>query len=478
MDFSTHKKETSEAKKGAMRELKYVVIGSAILAAITVLAALYFRQQPVRTGTDAYIPMRTLTAEEAAVLLYIEDNRDDKSFRRTVVGNIGDDVDLLTRDYVIPVVNDNERIVESHSVVQFKGKKYRIISNNWEQFVCQYKIKREPLESVLGHGLKQTSREDFQRFGFDRFKVSFSSERIWLYVIIEIVLAACVFISTYYLLVRLQILLKLPAFAVMEILLIFAIQLYSPAFFDADWFYQRIVVEEMALLFGIPFMVGGMPALYITALSLGIYILKLIGNFLFKKQVVSRSKFIFGVSLIISVIVTSIILGQYINYRSISNKASIMIGAACTALTDDATAMNHVLDEVKNKKEMLSKNIFKTNTLSTKAMLSINGILSVRVKGGPVLKLLLPMDDQYLFLWTNDYFSYGDMRALKTGGTSIVHYEYIQSAITTKSSYRTPFWKYFYKWLIRNPLDRYIEIQVLSDKKGNLSAVIIGSIDH
>ena len=237
-----------------MRKWLFLMLISSLVSTVVVFTALHIRQTPFRSGTDAYLPMRTLMPIEGAALLKAEDARKPSEYSRTVITDVDQtSVGLLTRDYPIRVSGPTQTVSESHGSVEVSNQTFRLVSNSWESYVSYYKVPRKPIEALLGTQLGVTPAREWYRSRFNEDKISFSSERIPVYVVTEIVLLTVLMTVIVAIFWKSHWLLWLPGVAAVEFLLFITIIVYSPAFLDADWFHQRVVIEDAALLLLYPF---------------------------------------------------------------------------------------------------------------------------------------------------------------------------------------------------------------------------------
>jgi hypothetical protein len=218
---------------------------SMLLASATVLLALPERQTGSRSATDAFIPFRNLTVQEAVVLLTRPAIRKD-----TAISELTDTtVVLKTRRYVFSL---DGKLLTTHA--------------NWSSYASRYRLQRLELEHALGRRLTPDAAELTM---FANSKVSFDSALIPVYIVAEIMFLTVWFAVFGFAVLRLRRLsLALPFTWLWLLAPQTFVFVYSPAFFDADWFFQRVVVERIAL-FG---MVGGMWAALPAGVSFVIYL--------------------------------------------------------------------------------------------------------------------------------------------------------------------------------------------------------------
>ncbi|WP_028582169.1 hypothetical protein [Desulfogranum japonicum] len=235
-----------------MKRIIWIYLVSLIVATAIVFLSLQQRQEPKRTGPDAYIPIRTITPLEAAVIIVSNSNRKPDSYARIIIVDLTDkNAVILTRNYVIPTEFPTQHIPESYDGVTINGKSFRIVSNSWENYVCQYVVDRIALEQILGYHLSMTEKSDIKKNGFNKDKISFSSKKIWMYMISEILAISILLTIIIEIFTKLHFLLWLPCLTTLDIALALYVKWYSPAFFDADNFFQRIIIEEIPLRFSL-----------------------------------------------------------------------------------------------------------------------------------------------------------------------------------------------------------------------------------
>lgn len=195
-----------------------------------------------RTGEDAYIPLRPLTTHEAAFLINSTRGSD---FPHTALVRIdGQDVLLATRLFVVPSTPANsgpgEWIDDSEKVGQF-----RLASASWEDYCSLYRVQRSKLEKTLGRSL---AANEFLPSFTDTCPVSFSPDHIPQYVAAEITFLTLWLTVTGFVVSRLRRLTAiLPSLVPLLLVPFIFVGVYSPAFIDADWFHQRIVVESISV---------------------------------------------------------------------------------------------------------------------------------------------------------------------------------------------------------------------------------------
>jgi hypothetical protein len=195
-----------------------------------VLAAVPRRQEASRIDTEARIPMRALTPPEAAALLVGGRAR----LARIDAGT----VDLVSRDYLVPLAPGDpspERVLTRGS------RSWHHLAASWDGYSLRYRLARGALERELaGRPLA-----DFHDPAAAAEPISFDSGRLALYAVFEVAVLWATFLLAWTIARRVRPLhLLAPAFLLLAVGYLATVTWYSPAFFDADFFYQRWVVEE------------------------------------------------------------------------------------------------------------------------------------------------------------------------------------------------------------------------------------------
>jgi hypothetical protein len=245
------------------RFLRRAALGSAVLAAAAVAAAIPARWEGARDAYSAWVPLRPPSAPEAAALLTLRD-----VYPGTAVIELTAAEALLgTRYYLLPSVGPpGTQPVEGWEATA-GGQRYAMFSASWDRFYLVHRLPRERFEAALGRRL---SAADVEPGVFDGFRVSYRSDRLWGYALIEIALltglltwlAACARHVRHPCLVP-------PILLATATMLFLVTWLYAPALHDADSFYQRILLDQVAN-FGFILLWLGNP-LGVLAVCLGVY---------------------------------------------------------------------------------------------------------------------------------------------------------------------------------------------------------------
>ena len=149
---------------------------------------------------------------------------------------------MATAVYVLPGRNTQPETIGS---VIFNGKSFNVISASWEGYRLLYRVNRQEVESRLNISI--LPNQIHWDLG-NTYKYSFLNENLYWYCIIEILLLTLIImILTLTLRFVRNVLFVVSILALLCIATVTVTSWYSPAFFDADLFFQRVVLEEFAL---------------------------------------------------------------------------------------------------------------------------------------------------------------------------------------------------------------------------------------
>ncbi|MGE0451375.1 MAG: hypothetical protein AB7Q29_17520 [Vicinamibacterales bacterium] len=235
-----------------------------LLSLFLVSAHLPARWQGGRTGQTADIPLRPMTAAEAAVLL---------TERLAAIENVdAASVAIRTRVYVL---QSPTRPGGCYRTLMHHGISYHVCSASWDNYHVRQYVGRAALEQELGRDI---SASEVDLAFLARSRASFSSDLVPAYFAVEVAFLTAWSSGFFLLLRRRPHLLLIPpiVFLFCAAGAVFAL-FYSPAFVDADWFYQRVVVEEFIGgrgPFGFPIAVIRSIAAPLAALSLLLYLMR------------------------------------------------------------------------------------------------------------------------------------------------------------------------------------------------------------
>jgi hypothetical protein len=213
-----------------------------VLATAIVLGAIPSRWEGRRIGTDAWIPLRPPTPAEAAALIRFSEDEGGGFVR--IVGLSDDEVRLASAFYLYPADDGRSESGEELGEITVEGRRLRIASATWEAYWLLYRVDRVALEAALGRAIPDDEVRDY-----GNRTVSFRPDFLPLYAIAEIAMLSAWAIAVAWPLLRWRRLtLVLPALYASSAVLFLCVLDYSPAHVDADAFYQRIVVEDLAFV--------------------------------------------------------------------------------------------------------------------------------------------------------------------------------------------------------------------------------------
>lgn len=246
---------TNFVKKLKSRRSLLILLFSFISSITTVSICLNLRWEGSRTGPDAFIPLRPLTAKEAVVLLNYKGRPDlklkpstDLEFHKKLFAEVLNDRNpgsaivseengflyIVTAYYLITVDSG-----EAYDSVDYKGTKYRFIRSSWESYYNKHRLKKTDLENEL-QGPIPTA---WFNPSYLNKKISFKSYFLWQYFAFEVFYIGFVIFIILFFFLNFQKKYSPVLWAILLILHFVLVPLYAPAFFDADNFFQRIAFE-------------------------------------------------------------------------------------------------------------------------------------------------------------------------------------------------------------------------------------------
>ena len=218
-----------------------IVAGALVLSTVIVAAYVPDRWNGGRTGEVADVPLRALSAIEAAALL--RGGPDAQPVAR-ITALTDKTAEVSTRVY--PLVSSVD-LGECWAGGRHSGVDYQFCSSSWEDYHNVHRVGRAALERELGRSLSAADVQFFvPGYAPTGSKPSFASHRLFAYFVSEVVFLTALLSGIALALRRVRSVLLVPpiltAAAVVSALFVL---IYSPAFVDADYFYQRIAVEEL-----------------------------------------------------------------------------------------------------------------------------------------------------------------------------------------------------------------------------------------
>jgi len=400
-----------------------------LLATAVVVVALPSRRTGGRTATDAFLPLRQPTGPEAAEL--IREGADDEHPQSAIIGEEGENLLVATRLYAVPL----EAADKSHGEWLDDGKsRYRISSATWEPYYSLYRVSRADYEQALGRPLRDS---DFSKPAFvDEYAVSFDPADLPKYVVIEIAfLGVWFFVLAKVLLAVRRPTAALPVLVPLLLAPMFFVRVYSPAFVDADWFFQRIVVEQVALL-----ALGVGTILFLPALASAAVYASLRGS----EQLATRA----GASVAtyrrrtvagIAGLCVLFVAVQYVRYKAevaacLNDRGIVRARVAAGGWTE--TLLGASSGELPR-----ATNLMKDEVVGDEVHEVVEKVLApAEDRADQTIVILTPANGkagEHLFMWRNG-FLYADLRELQDGFRSQTDSEYLVE-ISQTGDYSTGF---------------------------------------
>lgn len=388
-----------------MRTRRRHVAGVSFLVAVVwVGGSIPGRWEPARSATDAWIGLRPLTVDEAALLL--EHAEQEPEWARTaLVGLDGREVLLATRHYVVPVADDDSR--EALGVREADGRRVSVLHATWERYCLLYRLDRAALEQRFGRPLTDA---DLDPSFLDDWRVSFAPHRLPLYALAEIAFLTIWLTATAATLLALRRwTLVLPVLLASALVPIAFVLWYSPAFADADWFHQRIAVEPLALLGMVAAAVLAIPA----AASMLLYVALAAAEQIARRRKGSLRRHRLGAVLVLAILPVGWLLLRHGEYRAARRACEADLAAALARLDDLAW----VDDVVRSGADDASgHDLLDSPNLAPELAAAIGSVLGPAPTAGQDLRLVVPAEgDRFLFLWADDSGgTHADVRPLST----------------------------------------------------------------
>ncbi len=434
---------TDEPLAPKSRSRRFFAVWISLAVAVAVVAiAIPQRRQADASDTTKWIPMRNLTPQEAAALLG----------QRASLARIGaDTVDLVTDVYLVPVEGSPD---PSTSLLRRGDKVWQPIAASWENYFLRYRLDRAPLERELGG-------RPLSAFLDPRAKskrISFRSEWLPLYAVLEVALLWATFLLVWIVLRLVRPLpLVMPALLLVTAGFVAAVLAYSPALFDADFFCQRWAVEPIALalmLLGVPALLWG-SALSLLAL-LGLGALRLMRRGAPPAQRIAASWAPFALLLLAGI--TAHVYATVTERRALDRIAGSLHWDE--TVLGEARALHHTVKNfVRLETSQLPPHLRRFVTDAFAAM-------PVVPDGGSVV--LLPIEGgDCLFLWRRPEFTYVDFRE----PVAQISQDEIDMVRETRSPVVSGFLEQAAGLTLRFSADRF-DGRPLLDRHGRLWAVV------
>ena len=218
-----------------------ILLGAVCLSTGIVAMHVPYRWNGGRTGEVANVPLRPLSAIEAAALL--KGGPDGVPVAR--VTNLTEKTAVVsTRVY--PLVSSVD-LDECWPGGRHSGLDYQFCSSSWADYHNVHRVARTELERHLGRSLSAADLQpSVPGYSLVGSQPSFASDRLAAYFISEVMFLTALLTGVALALRRVpSALLAPPIFTAAAVTSAIFVFVYSPALFDADDFYQRIAIEEV-----------------------------------------------------------------------------------------------------------------------------------------------------------------------------------------------------------------------------------------
>ena len=427
--------------------------------------ALLSRQEYKRSDCTAYIPIKSLSVEEALALLSYENKNKPslpliKPEKFAAIVKISKNEITIHSKLTIQKITKIKAMQTPHSY-QYKGNYYIFGIVAGELYCLEYNLNRTKFENVLGRKL---NKKDLDLQLLKSYRVTFSDKNIPFYFLFETFYLIILF-SLFYLYFKF-IKSKLLFFSfvlLLDLISILIIYIYSPAFFDYDFFHQRIFIENIFIIcyFIIPVIFP------LSIITITIYILKKINEYIKKRNKKGSKIFKISIVIVLVVFLASFLLTELTDYIKIKKDVELIKSEIELKLNENIELLKN--DDAITKSKKTCGNYFNNSKIiSSNSLHSIKKILGKKNKDY-CKRILVPIDlnltdfdnCKYLFLWNNYYFNYADTRRIK----NIIDFKKISRAIKNQKSYKSNYFQY-----LINP---YIQIDILKNETDNIYAIII-----
>jgi hypothetical protein len=347
----------------------------------------------MRSGTEAWLPMRNLTSQEAMALL--ENGR----ARLTRIGS--ETVDLVTAVALVPTPTWKA----ADPVVRHGGRTWRPVSASWKDLSLRYRLARAPLEREAGGRPLAAFRDPKAAPA----RLSFASERLPLYAAFEVALLWVTLLLVWLIIGHLRPgTLIAPALLSLMAGYVWGVSWYAPALFDGDFFYQRWVVEPGAV---VALAVLSVPLLWASVLSLFGLLATVILRLVRKWSPRSRAQRI-GAAWAPAVLLLVVgLTSHWVTAAKERSGLDSMVGALhfekAAAVLDDARALHRKLGDYRR--------LAPSELPPDLHQFVVDAFAGMPVVPSGGSHVLVPIDGPvYLFLWRSPSFLYVDFRPLGT----------------------------------------------------------------
>ncbi len=379
--------------------LRFVVAASALISLGIVLGSIPGRWEGSRTATNAFVPLRPLTTAEVAALL---EDAASGSREHTAITELGaSEVEIQT--VVYPFRLD---CASSRPTILADGACYGLSETSWEGYASRYRLDRAALEAALGRGLEE---RDVHVEAFTRNGVSFDPDHLSIYALAETLLLTAFGWAHFLILVRVRRPLgALPVVLGVWLFFFFAVTAYAPALLDADWFFQRIVVERIALAL----VVAAVLAMPVAALSALLYALFRAVDWWAVGDRVRRWKLRAMAIGVVAALLALDLAWDYWRYRETAASCADLLQRVRAQATPERIGILLAAEEV--RAAPIHRDFLRGPHLSEEAHATIQALLAP-AREAPKLSLELYAEigpSRHLFLWATPSHDYADVRPL------------------------------------------------------------------
>lgn len=396
------------------------------MAVILMAAALPYRRAGGNGEVHAHVPFRPATAIEIALLM--EESTD---------GHLGPPgVSPAAPAAEVTALSEDEVVVTASMYVLLRGgerrePEFRAVS--WNGYRVEHRIARSALEAAIG---KLLSHADVVAAP-DARRVSFRSDRWVAYAGVELGLLTGLFALGAAICFLVRPLLLLPlAVAPWLVLWSGVVAWFSPAFFDGDFFHQRVVIEDLGLLFGF---VGVrlLPVAALLAVGAGLAALVRGAASVGARPSLAR---LAGAASLVPLALGAVLLAWTWNAR-------------CNEATSRAEAAARCLNPALLARIARDRGSVLAGSGETSAASGLSwAACSTPDRHGGQPSLLIPLaDGRYLLVMETSRGRHLDVRELRSEHSSTIGADEIERALATGESAVTPFGV----WLATRVLQNY-----------------------
>jgi hypothetical protein len=346
--------------------------------------------------------------------------------------------DVTVRTRVYPLVSNIED-GECAQRVSYHGTNYQICSSSWESYYNVHVVSRSALEKELGG---QLTEQDLKSAYLADSATSFASYRLPLYFAIEVAFLTAWLTGLVLLLRRIRTPLLVAPFVVLAgaVAWMFVL-IYSPAFYDADWFYQRIALEEFIGgrgPLGLSFRAVMAIAVPLTAICLPLYLVTVFVGGVRRVSGLTAARAWMSVAGVLLAALAIQLGVERQRYIALRERAKAAFRESELALSAEA------LTAVKADPALAQRGaeLLRSNVLAPSARDAAEAFL-VGAAFVDEAQVFIPLGEGWhAFFLRNAVYRYGDVRQLKSENITQNDYDVIEPLLRTGEPSETPFWRY------------------------------------